>query len=97
MQIDYKVTYNDGREVEVTAKPKDMVAFERQYGLPFHESNRFEHICYLAWSPLHRSGQDPRAFDEFMDDLDDVEEVEGEPAVPFVPAPSDDSSAASPS
>ena len=89
MEIRYKVTYNDGRVVETVTKPKDMVAFERQYGRAFHESSNAEHVFYLAWSPLHRSGAEPRAFDEFLDDLADVTEVAEADPGPFPKAQSD--------
>ncbi len=73
LNVKYRIEYSDGRSVEAVAKPKDFVAFERQYDMPFYEATRFEHICYLAWAPLHRGGQEARAFDEFMSDVDDVE------------------------
>lgn len=96
MQVKLKVTYANGKVVEAVAKPKDIVAFERQYDLAFAafaEDARFEWLCYLAWSPLHRQGRETRPFDEFMDDLEDVEDVEDEtPPVPFESAPSDEAS-----
>lgn len=94
----FTVKYDDGREVEAVAKPKDVVAFERQYGVSFAEfmdgGARMEWIYYLAWSPLHRQKRDPRAFDEFLDDVDDVVMKGEEPAAPFDPAPSDEKSPA---
>jgi hypothetical protein len=93
VEIHYKVTYSGGRTVDAVTKPKDMVAFERQYNLPFHESSRAEHVFYLAWSPLHRSGVEPRAFDEFLDDVEDVAEVKGATETdPFPPAQSGEES-----
>lgn len=95
MRMTFKVTYDDGREVEAVAKPKDIVAFERQYGQSMaafgDEDNPapLEWLFYLAWSPLHRSKREPRAFDEFLDDVEDVEPVEEPEPVPFPQAPSD--------
>lgn len=84
MQMHFTVTFTDGRVVDATAKPKDFVAFERQYGKPLagmdESSTPLEHIYYLAWSPLHRSGVEPGAFDEFLDRLEEVE-VKAAPAV----------------
>lgn len=107
MRMPFKVAYEDGREIESVAKPKDIVAFERQYGesiVAFTDERnppRFEWIAYLAWSPLHRQGREPRAFDEFLDVVDDIEEIdeaqaseEGRPADPFPSTPSDDPSPA---
>ena len=98
MRMTFKVTYEDGREVEAVAKPKDIVAFERQYGqsmASFGDETKpppMEWLFYLAWSPLHRSKREPRAFDEFLDDVDDVSPVEEPEPVPFPPAPSDEPS-----
>jgi hypothetical protein len=89
----FRVVYDDGREVESVAKPKDIVAFERQYGVSmaaaFADESQpppLEWLFYLAWSPLHRLKQDPRAFDEFLDDVDSIEALEdAEEAAPFPP------------
>lgn len=95
METKFRITYTDGRVVESIAKPKDFVAFERQYGTSLaglgDEKNPppLEYVFYLAWSPLHRTGSEPRAFDEFLDAIEDVESVEEKPAaVPFTPTPS---------
>jgi hypothetical protein len=102
MKMAFQVTYTDGRTVEVEAMPKDVVAFERQYGKrftdAFSDTPALEWLFYLAWSPLHRSKQDPRAFDEFLDDVADIEVVEDSEAVaPFPTAPSEGTSPGSPS
>lgn len=82
MRMEFKVTYADGRVVNAIAKPRDIVAFERQYNKSMQafadEANPplMEWLYYLAWAPLHRTRQDPRAFDEFLDDVDEVEGVE---------------------
>lgn len=99
-----KVTYSGGtRTVEVTALPKDYVAFERQYDQPMsvfsddEVRTRIEWIYYLAWSPLHRTKQEPRAFDEFLGDVDEIDVLLDEEVVaPFPPAPTAEPSAGSP-
>lgn len=102
MRLSLNVTYDDARpDVRVTAKPKDMVAFERQYEHPttdlFEPGARDEWFFYLAWSVLHRSKQEPRAFDEFLDDVDSITVVNEEaPAAPFPTAPSGELSPGSP-
>lgn len=94
----FKVVYEDGREVEAVAKPKDIVAFERQYKQSMaalgDEKNPppMEWLYYLAWSPLHRQGRETRAFDEFLDFVDSVDSVEDEPVDPFPPTPSGEAS-----
>jgi hypothetical protein len=93
MRMTFTVTYEDGRVVEAVAKPKDIVAFERQYGVSMAalgEDPRMEYLCYLAWSPLHRDKQESAAFDAFLDIVAGIDPVadEVEPA-PFPSAPSD--------
>ena len=92
MRMQFRVKYEDGREVEVTAKPKDIVEYERQYKtsfLAFGQGSPLEHLYWLAWSPLHRTGQDTRTFDAFMSDVDEIETVEEAPPVPTEPAASE--------
>lgn len=79
MKMQFEVAYQDGRKMSVTAKPKDFVAFERQYGrsmTEIAENAPLEWLYYLAWSPLHRSAQEPGDFDAFLDVVDDVTPVE---------------------
>lgn len=97
MRMEFIVVYDDGREEKVVTKPKDIVAFERQYGVSmpdiFGEGKPvppMEYLYYLAWSPLHRAGTEPRAFDEFLDHVDEVTGVEDAKAVdPTQPEVSD--------
>ena len=91
MRMTFTVRYDDGREVEAVAKPKDMVAFERQYGVSMADfasetkAPAMEWLYYLAWSPLHRQGREPRAFDAFLDDVDAITPVEDEADVAAFP------------
>jgi hypothetical protein len=99
VKITFEVEFEDGRKIEAAAKPKDIIAFERQYDRSFTgvvDDLRFEHLCYLAWSPLHRQKRDPRAFDEFMDDVEDIGVKDDDPEpVPFGKAPAAETSPAS--
>lgn len=85
MKMRYKVTYDDGRVVDAVAKPVDIMEYERRYHtsfMQFGDSTPLEHVYFLAWAPLHRTGQDPREFDAFMADVDAIEGVEEETPVP---------------
>lgn len=104
MRMDFKVTYADGRVVEVTAMPKDIVAFERQYGRSFaafadkENPPQMEWMYYLAWSPLHRLRKEPVSFDEFLDLVEEIEPVdEVAESDPTQPAASVDELRGSPS
>lgn len=82
MKLGFKVTYVDGREVDVIAKPVDIMEFERRYATSFtlfDGSSPMEHLYFLAWAPLHRTKQDPRDFDEFMVDIDEIEAADETP------------------
>ncbi len=100
MKMQFEVTYSDGRKVMAVAKPKDFVAFERQFGKSIAEwrtGATMESLYYLAWSPLHRSGLEPKDFDGFLDGIDDVELADDEEpdtsVDPFPQAPTDEGSA----
>jgi hypothetical protein len=101
MKIDLLVKFADGRpDTKVTTISKDVVSFERQYERPLSDvfsagSSREEWFLYLAWSVLHRTKQEPRAFDEFLDDVAGLEFV-GDESAPFPPAPGDGASPDSP-
>lgn len=106
MKMVYKVTYSDGTVVQATAGPRDVVDYERQYGISFTDDRTTaEQAYWLAWRPLNRTGKDTRDFEGFLNAIEDVESVDGTEAptpVPFeepapaAPAPSDDSSPTSP-
>ena len=89
--MSFEVTYDDGRKVVATARPKDFVAFERQYTRSvssFDKTAPMEWLCYLAWAGLHRTGQEPAGFDGFLDVVDDVTPVDEEtPAAASDPSP----------
>lgn len=101
MRMVFKVKYADGHEVEAVAKPRDVIDFERKYGTSFGQfgsaATPVEWLYFMAWSPLHRTSKDTRAFEAFIDDLDEIEVLDEETPVPFDPAPSDGSSQGSPS
>lgn len=89
IDLRFAVTYTDGSTVDAHPKPKDVVAFERQYGTSIAklaDEQRAEWLYYLAWSVLHRSGREPHAFDEFLDRVDSVtieaDEADADPSQP---------------
>jgi hypothetical protein len=74
-QTRLKVTYTDGTEIEVLAGPRAQVDLERHFKMSIQEAKNIEHVYYLAWTALHLSGKEPRAFDEWLDDLVDVDQL----------------------
>lgn len=87
MRIKYKVTFADGTDAEAVAGPPDIVAFERRYSTSFltlgDVTPPIEHIYFLAWAPLHRTGTVTSDFETFLNNVEDVEEVQDvKPPVP---------------
>ena len=81
----FKVSFDDGRTLEVGATPGDIVRFERQYGFPASQietDTRVEYVMFLAWCALKRTKQFDGDFDDF---LDHVMQTEDEPSPPVPP------------
>jgi hypothetical protein len=76
MATKLKVTYSDGREVEILASPRAQVEtarhFKAQGGF---EGNQLEAGYRLAWASLHYAGKEPADFDAWLDLIADVDEV----------------------
>lgn len=77
MATKLKVTYADGRQMEILASPRAQVDSERHLrGLGgFSESTQIEASYYLAWASLHRSGREAAEFEPWLDLVTDVTEV----------------------
>ena len=89
MKMDFEVEYADGRKVAASARPKDFVAFERQYGMSvaaFSKDPQMEWVYYLAWAALHRLRQEPADFDGFLDVVEDVNPVNVDEETPAAAA-----------
>lgn len=72
--IKMKVTYNDGREVEVIATPRAQVMTEERTAGT--EDRWLLRHYYLAWASLHKAGKEPADFETFLDLIADAETVE---------------------
>lgn len=87
----FRVKYADGREVETATKPKDLIGFERHFGIPLADSHgSMEHLIWMAWVSLFNAGKEPRDFDNFLEVIDEVEQLEQE-APPADPTNADQS------
>jgi len=94
-----RVTYNDGRKVEVIASPKAQVQVERHFKISLADDNtrRVEHVYFLAWASLHYAGQEPNDFENFLGSIEDVEVTDAVEPDPTQADPSSDGSFSSPS
>lgn len=77
MATKLKVTYADGRELEVIASPRAQVMTERHYG-GITETRQVEASYYLAWASLNKAGKEAADFDQWLDLIEDVEEGEAD-------------------
>ena len=72
--IKMKVTYNDGREVQVIASPRAQVMTEERVGEAGHRW-LLRHY-YLAWASLHKAGKEPADFETWLDLIADAEALD---------------------
>ena len=82
--MQFKVSFDDGRTVEVTPTPGDLVRFERQYGFAvskIDDDPRMEYVMFLSWTALKRTGEFADDFEAFLDHVALTEE-----AAPVPPA-----------
>lgn len=79
-----KITQADGTVSTHKVSPGVEVAFERTFKASFikaiAETQMSEHVCWLAWECLRKSGTKVPPFDlDFIDQLDAVEIVDDDP------------------
>lgn len=77
----------DGRTVTVTARPIDVVAFERKFEMgiakAFHADHmRVESAMWLLWHALSRDGE-VGDFNEWLETVEEFGEGEVAPSVPL--------------
>lgn len=77
MAVKMKITYADGRVVEVTASPRAQVQTERHYAGLTDETRQVEVSYYLAWASLSRAGMESAEYEPWLDLIEEVEEVKG--------------------
>lgn len=69
-----KVTYQDGREVEVKVTPRAQVMAE-EYCNGFKQERGVLATFYLGWAALNKAGKESMDFETWLDQIDDVEDV----------------------
>ena len=60
------ITYTAGTVKEIVISAPDIIAFERKYDLPMEAVERFEHLCFLAWTNETRSKATTLDFDAWL-------------------------------
>jgi len=77
MQIALTVANADGSEAKVTAKPSDLIAFERNFDQPMtifgdEKKVRVEWLLWLAWRASTREGLTKDEFDTWVDTVEGI-------------------------
>lgn len=85
--IRLKVTYADGRVVEINASPRARVMAE-QYVDGNYDSRSILAHYYMAWAALNKAGKESADFETWLDQIADATEVDAEQPDPTPPAPS---------
>jgi hypothetical protein len=74
MATKLKVTYLDGRVVEVRTTPRGQIMTERHLkGVT--EQNKLQAAYFLAWLSLKKAGEEEAEYESWLDLIDDVEEA----------------------
>ena len=77
MATKLKVSYLDGREVQILASARAQVETERKFGTTEKaQAQQIESSFYLAWASLHYAGQAPEKYEEWLDLIADAEVVD---------------------
>lgn len=77
MALRMRVTYTDGRCVEIIASPRAQVMTEEKFG-GIKADNRLRASYFMAWAALHRAGKEGADYDAFLDSIEAVDDVDDE-------------------
>lgn len=74
MATKLRITYLDGRTVDVVASPRAQIMTEEHLG-GVTDAKRLHASYYLAWASLNKAGKESAEFDPWLDLIDDVNEI----------------------
>lgn len=86
MATKLKVTYLDGKVVEVLAPGRAQVLTEQHFK-GVSDANAVQSGYFLAWASLRQAGKEPAEFEPWLDQVLDVEKLEDEDVDPTREAP----------
>lgn len=76
MATKLKVTYADGKVIEVLATPRAQVETERHFKSTGQaQTQLIESSFFLAWASLHYTGNEPAEFEAWLDKAAEIEEI----------------------
>jgi hypothetical protein len=93
-----KITYLDGKVVEVVAPGREQVLTEQHFK-GISDANAVQAGFFLAWASLRRAGKELAEFEPWLDqvqDVDKIEDVEVDPTKEDLPPASSSNSASPP-
>ena len=76
MQINLRITYEDGIAKDVSANAADIVAFETHFELSIarlEQNVKLTHLLFLAWHAEKRTGATDKTFEEWLEKVDSIE------------------------
>jgi hypothetical protein len=78
MQINLRVTYNDGNKKDLTAVAVDLVAFETKFDLSvarLEQNIKLTHLFFLAYNIEKRTGATADEFEKWLESIEGIEAV----------------------
>ena len=78
MQINLRVTYNDGNKKDLTAVAVDLVAFETKFDLSIarlEQNIKLTHLFFLAYNIEKRTGGTTEDFEKWLESVESIEAV----------------------
>jgi hypothetical protein len=91
----YKITFEDGTDLQASGRKADAIRFERQFKIPVaamfsEEGVRQEHLWFFGWCAAKRVNPDIVSFDDWIDTVEsvDIVTVEEEEPTPTDPSSS---------
>jgi hypothetical protein len=76
MQINLRITYEDGIAKDVSANAADIVAFETHFELSIarlEQNVKLTHLLFLAWHAEKRTAATDKTFEEWLEKVDSIE------------------------
>lgn len=75
MNINLKITYNDGTEKSVNAVAADLVAFETKFDLSIaqlEKNVKLTHLLFIGWNVEKRTGATKDEFEKWIESVSNI-------------------------
>jgi hypothetical protein len=75
MRPTLRITFTDGTSKDVQVNAPDIIAFERKFEISLDKLESYEHLCFLGWRAVLRTGLTTADFDTWTNTIEAVEFV----------------------